>query len=68
MTTLPSRANLFGLGMTAALLAAMTPCHGVDTPLAPQVQGAIAAFRNNRAGADEVFDSSTLGKTASPVE
>lgn len=64
----PLRISLPGLCLIAAVLAAMPPCHGADATLAPVVQEAIAAVRDNRVGVYDVFESSTLGTTASPAE
>jgi len=69
MTTIsPRQTTLACLCMATALLASMTPCRGADSTLAPAVQEAIAAVRDNFAGVYDVFESSTLGSTASPAE
>lgn len=62
------RTSLPRLCVIAALVAAAAPCHGADTTLAPAIQKAIAGVRDSRAGVYDVFESSTLGKTAGPAE
>ncbi len=68
MTNLPRKTNRIGLCLTTALLAAMTPCHGAGPTLAPEVKETLAAVRNTQAAVFDVFESSTLGKTATPAE
>ena len=69
MTTLsPRRTALACLYLATAMLVSMNPCRGADSTFAPAVQEAIAAVRDSRAGLYDVFDSSTLGTTASPAE
>jgi len=67
-TTSPRRTTLACLCMATALLASMTPCRGSDSTLTPAVQEAIAAVRNTQAAVFDVFESSTLGETATPAE
>ena len=64
----PRRMNLSSLCLIAAVLAAMPPCHAADAPLAPEVKEAIAAVRGTNAAVFDVFESSVLGKTATPAE
>jgi hypothetical protein len=68
MTILPLRTNLIGLCLTSAVLATLTPCRGADPTLAPEVKEALAAVRDTQAAVFDVFESSTLGKTATPAE
>ena len=68
MTILPLRTNLIGLCLTTAVLAATTPCRGAEPTLAPEVKESLAAVRDTRAGMYDVFESSVLGKTATPAE
>jgi len=62
------------LCLLAAVAASLTPCRGDDdapapaVEEAPEVREALAAVRDNRAGLYDVFESSTLGTTASPAE
>jgi hypothetical protein len=68
MTIFPLRTNLIGLCLTSAVLALMTPCRGAEPTLAPEVKEALAAVRDTQAAVCDVFESSTLGKTATPAE
>jgi hypothetical protein len=68
MTNLPRKTNLIGRCLTTAVLAAMIPCHGAEPTLAPEVKEALAAVRGTQAAVFDVFESSTLGKTATPAE
>jgi hypothetical protein len=68
MTILPLRTNLIGLCLTSAVLAAVTPCRAADPTLAPEVKEALAAVRGTQAAVFDAFESSTLGKTATPAE
>jgi hypothetical protein len=68
MTNLSRKTNLPGLCLTTALLAGMPPCQGAEPTLAPEVKEALAAVRNTQAAVFDVFESSTLGKTATPAE
>lgn len=46
----------------------MIPSHGAEPTLAPKVKEALAAVRDTQAAVFDVFESSTLGKTATPAE
>jgi hypothetical protein len=65
---LSRRMSLPGLCLMAAVLAAMPPCHAADATLAPEVKEALAAVRDTNAAVFDVFESSVLGKTATPAE
>ncbi|MEY3204754.1 MAG: hypothetical protein RLZZ21_1085, partial [Planctomycetota bacterium] len=64
----PRRMNLSSLCLIAAVLAAMPLCRGADATLAPEVKEALAAVRGTNAAVFDVFESSVLGKTATPAE
>lgn len=64
----PRRISLSGLCLIAVVLAAMPPCPGAELTLAPEVKEAIAAVRDTNAAVFDVFESSVLGKTATPAE
>jgi hypothetical protein len=68
ITTSPRRTTFLGMCLATALLAGMTPCRGADSTPAPEVKEALAAVRNTQAAVFDVFESSTLGKTATPAE
>ncbi len=64
----PRPTTFLGLCLATAVLAGVTPCHGADSTLAPEVKEALATVRNTQAAVFDVFESSTLGKTATPAE
>ena len=68
MTDFPLRTNLSGLCWASAVLATLTPCRGADPTLAPEVKEPLAAVRNTQASVFDVFESSKLGKTATPAK
>ncbi len=61
-------ATALTLMIAAGFVQAATPAGGGRLDLAPEVRAALDAVRDTRAGMYDVFESSVLGGTATPVE